>query len=402
VRLEDRQIGAVLAGDKLDDAYAERVGHSAQMQVAFFAGDRLAASSLRGKARGDLARLGDRPTHDQLKLNGEPFLAREVSLGASAHAAVLVSEEFMLRPLAEIRRAILAVSALALLLALLLTLALARGLSSPVGELVEMASAIGRHDLGARVVPSGGRELAVLGQTMNEMVVELGQQRRRDELAGFLVHDLKGPLAAVLGNAEFLLDPRAAPAESVIEATRDIVDAAETMLRMVMDLLDVGKSADGQLAPRKVPIEMASFLEEIQQRAQSRAGMKSQKVVLDPGAPLSLSADRELLRRVIDNLLDNCFKYSPAEGTITLGWRTEGTSAVVIRVRDEGPGVPADLRERIFDKYFQLDRDLAQHTRTSRGMGLVFCKAAVEAHAGQIWVEDNQPKGSVFGVRLPG
>ncbi len=343
VRLEDRQIGALIVGDKLDDVYAERIGHSAQMQVALFAGGALSASSFRGKARADLARFADRVIPAQLTLNGEAFLVREVPLGRTVRAAVLVSEESMLRPLAEIRRATLAVSALAMLLALLLTLALARGLSRPVGELVALASSVRRHDLEARVVPSGGRELAVLGQTMNEMVVELGQQHRRDELAG----------------------------------------------------------ADGRLSPRKTRIEMASFLEEIQQWAGARAALRNQKVVLEAGAPLSLNADRELLRRVIDNLLDNCFKYTPPQGTITLSWKTEGVNAVVIRVRDEGPGVPVELRERIFDKYFQLDRDKAEHGGTSRGMGLVFCKAAVEAHGGKIWVEDNQPRGSVFGIRLP-
>ncbi len=401
VTLEDKQIGAVIAGDKLDDAYAERIGHSAQMQVALFAGDKLTASSLRGKARADVARFGERAIPPQLTLNGEAFLARELPLGRNVRAAVLVSEEFMLRPLAHIRRTIVAVSAVALVMALLLSLALARSLSRPVGELVGLASAVRRHDLEARIVPSGGRELAVLGQTMNEMVVELAQQRRRDELAGFLVHDLKSPLAAVLGNAEFLLDSRAAPADDVREATRDIVEAAETMLRMVVDLLDVGKSADGQLVPRKTPFEIASFMEDIRQRAAARAALRKQTVAVDPGESLRLSADRELLRRVIDNLLDNCFKYTPAGGTITIGWRVEIAGEVVIRVRDEGPGVPAELRERIFDKYFQLDRDVAQHSRTSRGMGLVFCKAAVEAHGGKIWVEDNQPKGSAFGIRLP-
>jgi two-component system, sensor histidine kinase and response regulator len=370
------------------------------VQVAIFAGDGLAAASFHGKARSDLGDQGAAGLPPELTLDGELFLAREIRLAPLVRVAVFYSEEVALRPLSRLRRAILAVSALAMLMALILTWILARSLARPVADLVGLARAVRHRDLEARVVPSGGQELATLGQTMNEMVVELAQQRRRDELAGFLVHDLKNPLAVVLGNAEILMQARSSPAKAQV-ALQEILASAELMLGMVMDLLDAGRSADGRLVPRKTPFEVQGLLEEIRQRAAARAAWNGQNVVVAPGAVLTLTADRELVRRVIDNLLDNCFKYAPSGGTITLDGVALGASEVEIRVRDEGPGVPRELRERIFDKYFQLDRDVAERGRTSRGLGLVFCKTAVEAHGGGISVEDNQPRGSTFIIRLP-
>jgi signal transduction histidine kinase len=247
---------------------------------------------------------------------------------------------------------------------------------------------------------TGGRELEELGATFNEMVAEVGHQRRRDELASFLVHDLKSPLTSVLLQARMLAadDSLSAAAR---EAAVDVVAAAESVLGMVVDLLDVASSVDGQLVPQKEDFDLAELLDQVRRGAAGRAAMRRQQITLAGSGRLPVRADRDLLRRVLDNLLDNSFKYTPPGGRIAIGYGAGEPGSVEVRVSDEGPGIPEAMRERIFDKYFRLDRDAFVHGRVSRGLGLVFCRAAVEAHGGRIWAEDNVPKGTTFCLRLP-
>jgi signal transduction histidine kinase len=109
--------------------------------------------------------------------------------------------------------------------------------------------------------------------------------------------------------------------------------------------------------------------------------------------------DEELMRRVLQNLVDNCIKYGPAGGTIDID-AASAPNKLAISVRDQGHGVPEDLRERIFEKYARIEREPSGRHRDSRGLGLRFCRLAVEAHGGRIWVEDNRP-GAIFRVELP-
>ena len=122
-----------------------------------------------------------------------------------------------------------------------------------------------------------------------------------------------------------------------------------------------------------------------------------------PEASPKLAAllDVDLMRRVLQNLVDNCVKYGRRGGTIWLDAAPVDPDRVLIRVRDDGPGVSVELRTRIFEKYSVVERDAAGRRLDSRGLGLRFCHVVVEAHGGRIWVEDNEPRGACFCVELP-
>ena len=114
---------------------------------------------------------------------------------------------------------------------------------------------------------------------------------------------------------------------------------------------------------------------------------------------------------MIENLVDNSHKYSPRGGTITIEVSVppaatmspdaEGAPAIELRIRDHGAGIPLAYRTRIFEKYVRVDDRSPDEPRNSQGLGLVFCRTAIEVHGGRIWVEENAPKGSCFCVRLP-
>ena len=251
------------------------------------------------------------------------------------------------------------------------------------------------------------RNLEVIRSQRDEL---LTVQRQRLELATLIVHDLKNPLSSILSNVEYLNASAGIP-ERERESLDDVLRASRSMFRMVMNLLDVSRSEDGALVPRCAEFDVTALLNEVSSETVRRLEEKGQTLSLsiDPAVG-AVVADRDLVRRVIENLLDNSHKYSPRNTRIsidvTTGMLDAGAGeppvpAIELRVRDEGAGIPADYRTRVFEKYVRVEDRSINEPRNSQGLGLVFCRTAIEAHGGRIWVEDSGARGSCFCLRLP-
>jgi len=225
-------------------------------------------------------------------------------------------------------------------------------------------------------------------------------QRRQTELSSLIVHDLKSPLTTIIGTIEMLLEDERA-SDRTKEELRSIQQAGRSMLRMAMDLLDVAMSEDGVLLPRLEAVDVPTLVMAVQRAMSFSASERGQRIVAS-FAELALPTwvlDEELVRRVLMNLVDNCIKYAPSGSPVEI--EAASTSGVLaLGVRDRGPGVPEELREKIFEKYARVAPDRRVRDRDSRGLGLRFCRLAVEAHGGRISVEDNRP-GAIFRVELP-
>ena len=224
-------------------------------------------------------------------------------------------------------------------------------------------------------------------------------QRQKEELSALVVHDLKNPLSAILANTQFLLEGASLNATDRV-LLQDVESSAESMHSMVMNLLDISRSEDGTLLPRFSEVDIHALIEEICEATRMRCERRNMQVTFVADIS-TVRADRDLLKRLIENLFDNGLKYTPPGGKIHVQVQTVNNQFVEIRVNDAGPGVPEKYRERVFEKYFQIDKDVEVQVRNSRGLGLAFCRLAAEAHGGRIWIEDNQPKGSSFCVHLP-
>lgn len=246
------------------------------------------------------------------------------------------------------------------------------------------------------------RELAASNELLRQQRdAILRVQQQKDELIEVVVHDLKNPLAAIAANAGFLVTAREMN-EDVRECSQAISTAADNMLRMVHNMLDVSRAEDAVLALRLTRIDVAALVKKTCALMARRAEEKRVRLSAQtPDQEVWLEADADLLRRVLENLIDNAARYTAAGGSIMVSVFEDGAE-VGVRIADEGPGVPLDQRERIFEKYAQLDRtvDRAQQ-RFGRGIGLAFVKLAVSSHHGRIWVEDNVPKGARFELRFP-
>jgi len=246
------------------------------------------------------------------------------------------------------------------------------------------------------------RELAASNELLRQQRdAILRVQQQKEELMEVIVHDLKNPLAAIAANADFLTMARVMN-EDVRECSHSIASAAENMLRMVHNLLDVSRAEDATLALTLRSVDLVTMAQTTCALMTRRAEEKGVALVAStPAEPLHISADNDLIRRLLENLLDNAIRYSSSGGRVGVLVADQGAE-IALTVMDEGAGVPADQRERIFEKYAQLDRevDREQH-RFGRGIGLAFVKLVVQSHGGRIWVEENVPRGSRFEIRFP-
>ncbi len=240
----------------------------------------------------------------------------------------------------------------------------------------------------------------------NQLLMEqrdalLRLQRQKEELTEIVVHDLKNPLAAIAANADFLSMAREMN-EDTRECAGAIARAADNMLRMVHDILDVSRAEEAGLNLKLEQIDLPELAERAAGLMARRAEERRITLVAETGASgLRLRADPDLMRRVIENLLDNAIRYTPSGGQVTLALANLG-QVLCLSVADGGPGIPEQERARIFEKYAQLERkdDKAQK-RFGRGIGLSFVKMVVDAHGGQIRVLDNAPRGARFELTFP-
>lgn len=236
----------------------------------------------------------------------------------------------------------------------------------------------------------------------NQRDALLRAQQQKEQLMAFVVHDLNNRLTTIVMLSEFLQD-ESLFSEAARASVRDISNAAGAIHRMVQNLLDISRNEDGRLTLRLAELDLSSLLARACQRYTDRARLREQSLVLDvETGSQGIYADGELLSRLIENLLDNAIKYSPPGTLIRVSARPlDGDSNFEVRIADQGPGIPAEHRERVFEKYAQLDNPGEGQVRAGRGLGLTFCRLAAEAHGGRIFVEENSPRGSVFCVQLP-
>lgn len=226
-------------------------------------------------------------------------------------------------------------------------------------------------------------------------------QRQKDALLERVMHDFKAPLSTLLTNVSFMMYRPHLP-EELKRAARDIHSVAEQLQRTVSNLQDT--SSDEVPLPLNAAqfdanLLLSEVVRDFQQRLVSSPRRFTQNIkLLEP----LLTADRELLRRTLTNLLDNAFQYTAMGSTrITLEASNPEPGLLELRVRDEGPAIPPGARAHLFDTHAPEHAPSSGRAEGGNRLALAFCRRAVQAHGGWLWVEDNHPKGVAFCLRLP-
>jgi Osmosensitive K+ channel histidine kinase len=233
------------------------------------------------------------------------------------------------------------------------------------------------------------------------------QLQFKDQIIAMLAHDLRNPLTATsiaLETLEMGHDPVKGWSTRLTPAlTAQLLKHARTQTRaidrMITDILQAARGAHAELRIQPQKLDMGALCLEVLEDLGDRFNAKSQHVEKDIPSDLPpVLADQERVRQVIVNLLDNAIKYTPAGGTIALSILHRTTQKVQISVCDNGPGIPEENRERIFEDHFRLARD---ENKEGYGIGLSLCQRIIRAHYGQIWVDSTHSQGSCFHFTLP-
>ena len=226
-------------------------------------------------------------------------------------------------------------------------------------------------------------------------------EKLRDDLMKMIVHDLKSPLTTVLATLEMVTDGDFGPiTDSQKRALSDAELKAEDLLALIEDLLEVARLEETTISLVLTQIAPNALLSEIIHEWRLRFqqdGVSVRKDVADD-VPVFV-ADQTLLKRVFSNLIQNAVTHSAKAVELSLSARLDG-DGILFTVADNGPGIPREYHELIFRKFEQVRTPNAPRVRSS-GLGLAFCKMAVEAHGGRIWVQSEEGRGSAFHFRLP-
>ncbi|HET9004803.1 MAG TPA: hybrid sensor histidine kinase/response regulator [Gemmatimonadaceae bacterium] len=226
-------------------------------------------------------------------------------------------------------------------------------------------------------------------------------EKVRDDLMKMIVHDLKSPLTTVLATLEMVTDGDfGAIGSEVRRALGDAEAKAEDLLSLIEDLLEVARLEETTITLQVAPTAPAALLQEIVHEWRLRFQQEGITCRVDVADDVPVfEADPTLLRRVFANLIQNAVTHTARAVELQMLARAD-SNGVLFTVADNGPGIPKEYQELIFRKFEQVRTPNAPRVRSS-GLGLAFCKLAVEAHGGRIWVQSEEGKGSAFHFWLP-
>ena len=273
-----------------------------------------------------------------------------------------------------------------------------RSIIAPLRRLTVASQAIARGDLTARAPVRGRDEVAQLADAFNRMAESLhrAEEARRNQTAD-IAHELRTPLTVLQGTLEAMVD-------GVYPADRENLLAAlaqvRTLARLVEDLRLLALADAGQLRLHKAPLDLRPLLQETLEAHQARAQEKGVTLALEapPALPLVL-ADRDRIAQVVGNLLSNALRYVPEGGHVAVRVEDRGRE-VVVAVADDGPGVPEEDLDRLFERFWRGDPARRRATGGS-GLGLSIARYIVEAHGGRIWAEPTPGGGLTVLFALP-
>ncbi len=231
---------------------------------------------------------------------------------------------------------------------------------------------------------------------MRDMTERKRLDQLRNDLLDIIYHDIRSPLGNIVSGVG-VLQEECAESETAMGVLGILKRSADSIRRLTDNLLDVGRLESGEAVLNLVWVRPEELISQAVEVVEPTAQVRGHRIVVkvSDGLP-EIKCDADMVQRVLINLLDNALKHTPAGGEIEVGAEVHGKDEVMFWVHDDGPGIAPDARERIFDKYTRASTGVR-----GLGLGLAFCRMAVEAHGGKIGVESEPGDGSKFYFTLP-
>jgi signal transduction histidine kinase len=305
-------------------------------------------------------------------------------------AVVVLGGELGLPPLAT--------AFVAAALALAMVQLLAHGMTYPLREMVAAARAMARGDYSTRVTATSRDEVGELARAFNAMAAELEQvDRVRRDLVANASHELRTPIGALQARLENLVDGVEAVDRQTLEG---LLAQVQRLGDLTEQLLDLSRLESGAVPLAYAELGARDLLDRIAADLSSRAAERGVQMEVDVEPPeLALRADEQRLRQVVENLLLNAIRHSPADGRVVLR-ATADDGRARLEVIDEGPGIPPGETERVFERFYRSDRARSADDGGT-GLGLAIARWIVELHRGSIEVDRGWTQGCRIVVELP-
>ena len=225
-------------------------------------------------------------------------------------------------------------------------------------------------------------------------------ENTRQEFVANVSHELRTPLSLIKGFVETLLESSPRDAETTTRFLQTIEKHTDRLTYLIEDLLTISRLESGQVALNLQKVDLADEVRRVVEDLRLRAGERGIAIRDQVPGGLEARADADRLQQVLFNLVENAIKYGRSEGCIVIGGKAREDGKVELWVKDDGPGIPPDARERIFERFFRVDRARSRETGGT-GLGLSIVKHIIQAHGGEVWVKSEPGAGATFYFTLP-
>jgi two-component system phosphate regulon sensor histidine kinase PhoR len=222
----------------------------------------------------------------------------------------------------------------------------------------------------------------------------------RQEFVANVSHELRTPLSLIKGFVETLLDGAKNDPELSTRFLHTIEKHTDRLTYLIEDLLTISRLESGQIVMNRHEVGLQEEVAQVIDDLQARAADKNTSLRNEIPADLQARADTDRLQQVLFNLVENAIKYGRTEGTVTIGGKVNEDSKAELWVKDDGPGIPPESKERIFERFYRVDRARSRETGGT-GLGLAIVKHIVQAHGGEVWVKSELGQGATFFFTLP-
>lgn len=283
--------------------------------------------------------------------------------------------------------------------ALLLGALLSRSVSAPLRNIARAARSVARGNYRQRVPAAGPSEVRDLAADFNRMTEEV--QRSQQTLKDFFInisHELKTPLTSIRGFSQALLDGTIDDPAGVQRSARVINDESARVLRLVGELLDLSRLESGQEPVRQDEFELRELFAHVGEVFAIRSEETGVRLDVRPEGGGRVRGDFDRLEQVLNNLLDNAFRHTPAGGTVRLSARHARRGLVQVSVADTGMGIPPAELPHLFERFYRANNG---SNGRGHGLGLAITREIVRAHGGDIWATSEPGGGTVFTFTLP-
>lgn len=408
---DNQVLGYLVVGYEIDDRVTRELSQVAASQVAFFYGDTLVRSTLSPLQETDLIEQQrtlreTRPEAKEIQLGQERFLATRVDLAPGTNPpvqlSVLKSLDQATAFLGRLNRLLLSLGLVAVMVGSVMVFIFSHTLTRPLGTLVEGVRALGKGDYEYPVSVQGSDEVAEVTAAFLRMRTGLQETQRKlleserlatiGRMASSISHDLRHSLATVMANAEFLSESNRSRTERD-ELYHEVLTAVNQMTELIDSLLEFSRTRES-LRPTYGDLE--DVIEHSIQTIHAHPEFHSVPISTRTDGPTDGWFDSRKLERVFQNLLINaCEAVAPGSGEVKVTLHSN-QNGIQVRVADNGHGVPALVRDRLFEPFVSHGKE------NGTGLGLTVVQKIVQDHGGDVTVESTSSQGTVFLVVLPG